>query len=169
MIRIDVSGWMFLLVPAHLGSPGQRAVKTVIVLVTRQHTQSVLQLSGLCPGLTGWAGTRKVKPIWIVLKLETVSVSGISWAICKSAPRPRQITMPFIAVSPVGSPIYYLGYIHQEVPHCLIVFLFYMVNLHRSDGFNKATKTWWHCYCLHLGPYFLWTFNTFLSVRKTRF
>jgi len=32
--------------------------------------------------------TRKVKPIWIV------SGSGISWAICKSAPRPRQVTMP---------------------------------------------------------------------------
>ena len=44
--------------------------------------------------LPGWAGTRKVKPIWILLKQETVSGSGISWAICKSAPRSRQITMP---------------------------------------------------------------------------
>ena len=35
-----------------------------------------------------------VKPIWILLKQETVSGSGISWAICKSAPRSRQITMP---------------------------------------------------------------------------
>ena len=43
-------------------------------------------------GLPGWAGTRKVKPIWILLKQETVSGSGISWAICKSAPRSRQIT-----------------------------------------------------------------------------
>jgi len=34
------------------------------------------------------------KPIWISLKQETVSGSGISWAICKSAPRSRQITMP---------------------------------------------------------------------------
>jgi len=38
------------------------------------------------------AGTRKVKPIWILLKQETVS--GINWAICKSAPRSRQITTP---------------------------------------------------------------------------
>ena len=30
------------------------------------------------------ASTRKVKPIWILLKQETVSGSGISWAICKS-------------------------------------------------------------------------------------
>ena len=48
----------------------------------------------LCPGLPGWAGTRKVKPIWILLKQETVSGSGISWAVCKSAPRSRQITTP---------------------------------------------------------------------------
>ena len=47
------------------------------------------------PGLPGWAGTRKVKPIWSLLKQETVSGSGICWAICKSAPRfSRQITTP---------------------------------------------------------------------------
>jgi len=34
------------------------------------------------------------EPIWILLKQETVSGSGISWAICKSAPCPRQITTP---------------------------------------------------------------------------
>ena len=48
----------------------------------------------LFPGLPGWAGTRKVKPIWILLKQETVSGSSISLAICKSAPSSRQITMP---------------------------------------------------------------------------
>ena len=36
----------------------------------------------------------KVKPIWILLKQETVSGSGISWAICQFAPRSRQITTP---------------------------------------------------------------------------
>ena len=46
---------------------------------------------GSFPGLHRWAGTRKVKPIWILLKQETVSGSGISWAICKSAPRSRQL------------------------------------------------------------------------------
>ena len=48
----------------------------------------------LFPGLPRSASTRKVKPIWILLKQETVSGSGISWAICKSAPHPRHITMP---------------------------------------------------------------------------
>ena len=37
---------------------------------------------------------QKGKPIWILLKQQTASGSGISWAICKSAPRSRQITMP---------------------------------------------------------------------------
>ena len=46
------------------------------------------------PGLPGWAGTRKVKSIWILLKQEAVSGSGISWAIHKTAPSSRQITMP---------------------------------------------------------------------------
>ena len=34
--------------------------------------------------------TSKVKPNWILLKQETVSGSGISWAVCQSAPRSRQ-------------------------------------------------------------------------------
>jgi len=61
---------------------------------THAHTHTHTRLTGLCPGLPGWAGTRKVKPVWILLKQETHSGSGISWAICKSAPCPRQITTP---------------------------------------------------------------------------
>ena len=52
------------------------------------------RLTALFPGLPRWAATRKVKPIWILLKRETVSGSGISWAVCKSAPRSRLITTP---------------------------------------------------------------------------
>jgi len=43
------------------------------------------RLTALYPGLPGWACTRKVKSIWILLKQETVSGSGISWTVCKSA------------------------------------------------------------------------------------
>ena len=50
--------------------------------------------NGPFPGLSRSAGTRKVKPIWILLKQETVSGSGISWAIYKSVPRSRQTTIP---------------------------------------------------------------------------
>ena len=58
------------------------------------HTHTHTHLTALCPGLPGWDGTGKVKPIWILLEQETVSGSGISWAVCKSAPRSRQITTP---------------------------------------------------------------------------
>ena len=54
----------------------------------------VTHLTALWPGLPRWASTSKLKPIWILLKQETVSGSGINWAICKSAPHSKQITMP---------------------------------------------------------------------------
>jgi len=50
--------------------------------------------NGPFPGIPRWAGTRKVKTIWILEKQETVSGSGVSWAICKSAPCSRQTTTP---------------------------------------------------------------------------
>ena len=52
------------------------------------------RLTALCPGLPGWDGTRKVKSIWILLKQETVSGSGISCTICKCALCSRQTTTP---------------------------------------------------------------------------
>jgi len=61
---------------------------------THIHTHTHTRLTALFPGLPRWAGTRKVKPLWILLKQETVSDSGISWAICKSALCSRQITTP---------------------------------------------------------------------------
>ena len=71
-----------------LGLPGWAGTRT------HTHTHTNTRLTALCPGLPGWAGTRKVKPIWILLKQDTVSGSGISRNICKSAPRSRQITTP---------------------------------------------------------------------------
>ena len=64
----------------------------LFTIQTHAHTHT--RLTALCQGLPGWASTRKVKPIRILLKQETVSGSGIRWATCKSAPRSRQITMP---------------------------------------------------------------------------
>ena len=57
-----------------------------------QHTHTCL--TTLCPGLPRWVSARKVKAIWILLKQETVSGNGISWATCNSAPHSRQIIMP---------------------------------------------------------------------------
>jgi len=60
----------------------------------KSHAHTHTRLTALIPGQRRWAGTRKAKPVWILLKQETVSGSGISWAIYKSAPCSRQITMP---------------------------------------------------------------------------
>jgi len=61
---------------------------------THAHAHAHTRLMALFPGLPRSAGTRKAKPIWILVKQETVSGSGISWAICKSATRSRQTTTP---------------------------------------------------------------------------
>ena len=63
-------------------------------LLCISHTHTHTRLMALCPGLPGWAGTRKVELIWVLLKQETVSGSGINWAICNSASSSRQITTP---------------------------------------------------------------------------
>ena len=65
--------------------------------LTTEHTHTHTHthpFNGPFSGLPRWAGTRKVKPIWILLKKETASGNGTSWAICKYAPRSRQITTP---------------------------------------------------------------------------
>ena len=56
--------------------------------VTHTHTHT---FNGPLSGTTRVSRYQKGKTIWILLKQETVSGSGISWAICKSAPRSRQI------------------------------------------------------------------------------
>jgi len=58
---------------------------------TQTHTHT---FNGPFSGTTWVSRYQKGKPIWILLKQETVSGSGNSWAICKSASRSRQITTP---------------------------------------------------------------------------
>ena len=70
------------------------ASKSSFICHHSTHPFTHTHLTALFPGLRRWAGTRKVKPIWILLKQETVSGSGISWTVCKSAPGSRQITTP---------------------------------------------------------------------------
>ena len=74
--------------PGHVGfSSAQWSVRNQCICM-----HACNRLTALCSGLPRWAGTRKVKPIWILLEQETASGSGISWAICMSAPGSRQIT-----------------------------------------------------------------------------
>ena len=97
---------VWLLAPTRVHNPSGISIGSAIfagltVVSNRQthrqtmiHTHTHTRLTALFPGLPRWAGTRKVKPISILLKQDTVSGSGISWAICMSAPHSRQITTP---------------------------------------------------------------------------
>jgi len=44
MIMMGVSGWMFLLVPAYPGSPGQKAVKRLCVSVCVSYSVSLITI-----------------------------------------------------------------------------------------------------------------------------
>ena len=76
----------------HLNS-AQFVVTELRIKQANTHTHHT-SLTALFPGLPRSAGTGKVKPVRVLLKQETVSGSGISWAVCNSAPRSRQITTP---------------------------------------------------------------------------
>ena len=54
------------------------------------------RLTAFFPGLPGWAGARKAKPIWILLKQETLSGSGISWAMCTSLQTDNHASTPLL-------------------------------------------------------------------------
>ena len=62
--------------------------------VDHKHIHTHTPFNGPFSRTTRVSPYQKGKPIWILLKQETVSNSGISWAICKSAPCTRQITTP---------------------------------------------------------------------------
>ena len=70
--------------PVFIGAPCMYTIFKNSVKISRRihtiHTHTHTRLTALFPGLPGWAGTKKVKPIWILLKQETLSGSGISWA-----------------------------------------------------------------------------------------
>jgi len=104
---------------------------TQLPVHTHTHTHTHTRLTALSLRLPGWASTRKVKPIWISLKQETVSGSGISWAMYKSAPCSRQIIMP----APHHSVFYRPDALHAAQP---------------------ASKHWRHLCSVHLTVYCLY-------------
>ena len=66
---------------ASCGAVGQRSIVVSVSVCYRTavvDTHTHIRLTAPCPGLPRWAGTRKVKSIWILLEQETVSGSGIS-------------------------------------------------------------------------------------------
>ena len=110
---------------------------------TKARIHHYTRLTALFPGLPRWAGTKKVKPIWILLKQETVSGSGISWAVCKSAPHSSQITTP----APHHSVFYRPDALPAAQPtaskHWRDLYLYYFILFHVScaEGVGEKRKT----------------------------
>ena len=73
-------------------SPATDSQLTRLTVAT--HTSHTHPFNGSFSGITQVSRYQKGKPIWILLKQEIVSGSDISWAICNSARRSRQITTP---------------------------------------------------------------------------
>jgi len=111
--RQPLSVWLTIIAPLSLLPSATRKCINVPFCFTRPESyfgtfsRHCTMVSSLCTidihthpfnghflGLSRLAGTRKVKLIWILLEQETVSGSGISWAICKYAPLSRLITTP---------------------------------------------------------------------------
>ena len=88
-------------------------VKSKKTSLMHTHTHARM-FNGPWSGTTWIVGTRKVKPICILLKQETVSGSGISWAICKSAPGSKQIITPAPDHSVFTGPMTFLLPIQQR-------------------------------------------------------
>jgi len=94
--NLSTTTWLYDLWQTETDCQTQGTAYTILAYSHMVKPPNILihPFNGPFPGIPGWAGTRKVKPIWILLKRETVSGSGISWAICKSAPHSRRITTP---------------------------------------------------------------------------
>ena len=75
----------------HLSTAAAASSRFAAGCPTGTHTHS---FNGPLSRTTQVSQYQKGKPMWILLKQETVGGSGISWAICKSEPRSRQITTP---------------------------------------------------------------------------
>ena len=84
--------WLTVQLTAHYCLLCRLPEVTINTYINNTHTHT--RFTALCLRLPRWASSRKVKPIWILLKQETVSGSGISWAVCRSASHSRQITTP---------------------------------------------------------------------------
>ena len=124
-------------------------------------------------------GTRKVKPIWILLEQETASGSGISWAIFKSASRSRQITTPVPHHSvfyrpdalPAAQPTVSKHWRHRRL--FFLIFCYFLFNSSGRLGvsfFTEKPFSFVHCcrpFSSHvwLGSTFRWNISTsFVSV-----
>ena len=127
---------------------------------THTHTR----LMALCPGLPGSACTRKVKPIWILLKQETVSGSGISWAVCTAIQTDNHSITPPLSFLQAWCPsyrptnsfkalkAYFLKFV-TLYKLFLCVLCFALCALFHSYRFLCIARVWWVIIKIYLLTY----------------
>ena len=72
-------------------------------LLTSTHKHAHIRLTDLCPGQPGWAGTRKVKLVWILLKQETVA-SAVHMQVCTWLQTDNHASTPPLSFLQAGCP-----------------------------------------------------------------
>ena len=108
---------------------------------------SCTRLTALCQRPPRWAGTRKVKPIWILLKQETVSGSGISWAIYASlhfAPDKHASTPP-LSFLQAGCPSCHTTKSVNALKEKTLLFSLQLI-IYARETFVSQKTTWWHLF-----------------------
>jgi len=126
-------------------------LRTTAVKDTHTHTHP---FNGPLSRTTWVSRYQKIKPIWILLKQETVSGSGISWAVCKSVPRFRQITTP----APHHSVFYRPDALPAAQPTAS-----YSTEVHRSSHSCQRRREIRHGKCRVSG-----CFSTLITARPSR-
>jgi len=91
VLRSSSSSFICTKIKKHAGHRGCFVNNTNVCALTHTRTHP---FNGPFSGTTRVSRYQKGKPIWILLKQELVSGSGISWTVCKSAPCTTQITTP---------------------------------------------------------------------------
>jgi len=123
------------------------------------HTHTHTRLTALFPGLPRWAGTRKAKPIRILLKQETVSGSGFSWAICTSLQIDKHASTPPLCFLQAGCrschPTNSVKALKAQIWHL-------------TENHNQTTIIRDYSYHLFNGGAHLWDISFKADVRKFR-
>ena len=92
LIITPFKSWCWLFLALHLLNQTARTEWIVFWHSVKKHTYTHTRLTALFRDYPGEPVPERLNQI--LLKQETVSGSGISWAICKSASRSRQMTTP---------------------------------------------------------------------------
>ena len=122
-----------------------------INIMSHTHAHTHLWPSGLCPGLPGWAGTRKVKPIWIYWsKRQSVAVASAGpYTNMHLAPDRQPCQHTTIHFFTSWMPFLLPNQQHQSTEGIVVVTIF-------TAHIHGGAKQWVTCHCKMCTVFFRW-------------